>query len=69
MSGPKARWPEVTVRRYVQYCKARLGYDWGSESRRTGMMPVLGEPRKVYCFTMRSMASGRAFQRKHTPPK
>lgn len=68
---------EATVRLYVQYRKEQLGrttretfvpqsYDWGKEAQvdwYEAFAEVLGEWRKVYCFAMRSMASGGAFHR------
>jgi transposase len=66
---------ESTVRHYVCRRKQELGtaeretfvpqtYDWGSEGQvdwYEAFAEVLGERRKVYCFSMRSMAGGGAF--------
>lgn len=74
---PENRVAESTVRHYVGRRKQELGvaaretfvpqsYDWGSEAQvdwYEAFVEVLGERRKVYCFTMRSMASGGAFHR------
>lgn len=68
---------ESTVRHYVCRRKQELGlaeretfvpqtYDWGSEGQvdwYEAFAEVLGELRKVYCFSMRSMAGGGAFHR------
>src|SRR5271157_6599176 len=72
---PQASVGEATVRRYVQRRKQELGqvgretfipqvYDWGVEAQvdwYEAMAEISGEMRKVYCFSMRSMASGAAF--------
>jgi transposase len=72
---PQARVGEATVRRYVQRRRGELGrmrretfvpqvYDWGMEGQvdwYEAMAEMGGEMRKVYCFSMRSMASGGAF--------
>ncbi len=61
------------MRRYVQRRKQELGqvrretfipqvYDWGAEAQvdwYEAMAEISGEMRKVYCFSMRSMAGGR----------
>jgi len=74
---PESTVAEATVRRYVQYRKEQLGmttretfvpqsYDWSSEAQvdwYEAFAEVLGERCKVYCFAMRSMASGGAFHR------
>ncbi len=74
---PAVRVAEATVRGYVQYRKEELGmaaretfvpqtYDWGSEAQvdwYEAFAEVLGERRKVHCFSMRSMAGGGAFHR------
>lgn len=74
---PESMVAEATVRRYVQYRKEQLGmttretfvpqsYDWGSEAQvdwYEAFAEVMGERCKVYCFAMRSMASGGAFHR------
>lgn len=74
---PEARVAEATVRRYVQRRKQELGvavretfvpqvYDWGSEAQvdwYEAVAEIAGERRKVWSFTMRSMASGGAFHR------
>jgi transposase len=66
---------EATVRRYVRGRKRELGqvrretfipqvYDWGGEAQvdwYEAMSEIAGEMRKVYGFSMRSMASGGAF--------
>jgi len=68
---------ESTVRHYVGRRKQELGmaeretfvpqsYDWGSEAQvdwYEAFAEVLGTQRKVYCFSMRSMAGGGAFHR------
>jgi len=72
---PEARVSEATVRRYVRQRKQELGqgrwetfipqvYAWGAEAQvdwYEAMAEVSGEMRKVYGFSMRSMASGAAF--------
>src|ERR1039458_2628068 len=72
---PQAKVGEATVRRYVQRRRGELGqmrretfvpqvYDWGAEGQvdwYEAMAEICGEMRKVYCFSMRSMASGGAF--------
>lgn len=71
---------EATVRRYVRERKRELGlagrdvfvpqsYAWGQEGQvdwYEAMAKLGGEPRKLYCFAMRSMASGDAFHRAYT---
>jgi len=68
---------ESTVRHYVCRRKQELGvaeretfvpqsYAWGSEAQvdwYEAFAELLGERRKLYCFAMRSMASGGAFHR------
>ena len=72
---PQASVGEATVRRYVQRRRVELGqarretfipqvYDWGVEAQvdwYEAMAEMGGEMRKVYGFSMRSMASGGAF--------
>src|SRR6202011_2427408 len=72
---PEASVGEATVRRYVRQGKQELGqtrretfipqvYDWGGEAQGDwyeAMAEVADEMRKVYVFSMRSMASGGAF--------
>lgn len=72
---PGACVSEATVRRYVQFRKQELGqaerdtfipqvYDWGVEAQvdwYEAFAEIAGEMRKVYGFSMRSMASGGAF--------
>lgn len=72
---PEASVGEATVRRYVQHRRQELGqtrretfipqvYDWGGEAQvdwYEAMAELGGEMRKVYGFSMRSMASGGAF--------
>jgi transposase len=71
---PEARVSEATVRRYVRQRKQELGarretfipqaYEWGGEAQvdwYEAMAEVADERRKVYVFSMRSMASGGAF--------
>lgn len=72
---PEACVGEATVRRYVHRRKQELGqmrretfipqvYDWGGEAQvdwYEAMAEVAEEMRKVYVFSMRSMASGGAF--------
>src|SRR5208282_4914496 len=72
---PEANVGEATVRRYVHRRKQELGqmrretfipqvYDWGGEAQvdwYEAMAEVADERRKVYVFSMRSMASGGAF--------
>src|SRR5208337_3063878 len=72
---PEACVGEATVRRYVHRRKQELGqmrretfipqvYDWGGEAQvdwYEAMAEVADERRKVYIFSMRSMASGGAF--------
>ncbi len=74
---PEVLVAESTVRHYVCHRKQELGmaeretfvpqtYDWGSEAQvdwYEAFAEVLGELRKVYCFSMRSMAGGGAFHR------
>jgi len=74
---PESTVAEPTVRHYVCRRKQELGmaeretfvpqsYDWGSEAQvdwYEAFAEVMGELRKVYCFTMRSMAGGGAFHR------
>ena len=71
---------EATVRRYVRQRKQELGlggrlvcvpqsYEWGQEAQVDWFEAVAkleGEPRKLYWFAMRSMASGDAFHRAYT---
>ena len=71
---------EATVRRYVRQRKRELGlggrlvcvpqsYEWGQEAQVDWFEAVAkleGEPRKLYWFAMRSMASGDAFHRAYT---
>jgi transposase len=72
---PHACVGEATVRRYVQHRKQELGqmrreifipqvYDWAGEAQvdwYEAMAELASEMRKVYVFSMRSMASGGAF--------
>jgi len=72
---PGASVGEATVRRYVQHRRQELGqtrretfipqvYDWGVEAQvdwYEAVAEVAGETRKIYGFSMRSMASGGAF--------
>ena len=72
---PQASVSEATVRRYVQHRRQELGqarretfipqiYDWGVEAQvdwYEAIAEFAGETRKVYGFSMRSMASGGAF--------
>src|SRR5664280_708890 len=72
---PEASVGEATVRGYVQRRKQELGqvrretfvpqvYDWGVEAQvdwYEAMAEIADEMRKVYVFSMRSMASGGAF--------
>jgi transposase len=70
---PQASVGEATVRRYVQRRRAEQMrrktfvpkvYDWGVEAqvdRYEAMAEMAGEQRKVYGFSMRSMASSGAF--------
>jgi len=72
---PQASVGEATVRGYVRRRKQELGqvrretfipqvYDWGVEAQvdwYEAMAEIGGEMRKVYGFSMRSMASGGAF--------
>jgi transposase len=74
---PEITVAESTVRHYVCRRKQELGvaeretfvpqsYSWGSEAQvdwYEAFVEVLGERRKLYCFAMRSMASGGAFHR------
>jgi len=74
---PEVTVAEATVRRYVQHRKEELGramretfvpqtYDWGQEAQvdwYEAFAEVMGEPCKVYVFSMRSMAGGGAFHR------
>jgi len=74
---PESKVAESTVRHYVARRKQELGlmaretfvpqvYDWGSEAQvdwYEAFAEVMGERRKVYCFSMRSMAGGGAFHR------
>jgi len=74
---PESTVAESTVRHYVGRRKQELGvaaretfvpqsYDWGSEAQvdwYEAFVDVVGERQKVYCFAMRSMASGGAFHR------
>ncbi len=71
---------EATVRRYVRQRKQEMGlggrmvcvpqsYEWGQEAQVDWFEAVAkleGEPRKLYWFAMRSMASGDAFHRAYT---
>jgi transposase len=72
---PECPVAESTVRRYVQQRKQELGlkghavyvpqsYEWGQEAQvdwSEAVAEIAGERRKVYDFTMRSMAGGGAF--------
>jgi len=74
---PEVSVAESTVRHYVGCRKQELGvaeretfvpqtYDWGSEAQvdwYEAFAEVLGDRRKVHCFSMRSMAGGGAFHR------
>ena len=74
---PESKVAESTVRHYVARRKQELGlmaretfvpqvYDWGSEAqvdRYEAFAEVMGGRRKVYCFSMRSMAGGGTFHR------
>jgi len=74
---PEATVAESTVRHYVCRRQQELGvaeretfvpqtYDWGQEGQvdwYEAFAEVLGELRKVQCFSLRSMASGGAFHR------
>jgi transposase len=79
---PEITVAESTVRHYVCRRKQELGvaeretfvpqsYSWGSEAQvdwYEAFVEVLGERRKLYCFAMRSMASGGAFHRAYYHP-
>ena len=79
---PEITVAESTVRHYVCGRKQELGvaeretfvpqsYSWGSEAQvdwYEAFAEVLGERRKIYCFAMRSMASGGAFHRAYYHP-
>jgi transposase len=79
---PEITVAESTVRHYVCRRKQELGmaeretfvpqsYTWGSEAQvdwYEAFVEVLGERRKLYCFAMRSMASGGAFHRAYYHP-
>jgi transposase len=79
---PEITVAESTVRHYVCRRKQELGvaeqetfvpqsYAWGSEAQvdwYEAFAEVLGERRKLYCFAMRSMASGGAFHRAYYHP-
>jgi len=74
---PEASVAEATVRGYVRQRKRELGlagrqtcipqaYDWGAEGQvdwYEAVAEIGGERRKVWNFTLRSMASGGAFHR------
>jgi transposase len=74
---PEVRVGEATVRRYVQHRRGQLGmaerevfvpqsYGWGDEAQvdwYEAVIELQGERRRVYLFSMRSMASGGAFHR------
>jgi hypothetical protein len=72
---PEVRVSETTVRRYVQHRRRQLGmadrevfvpqsYGWGDEAQvdwYEAVIELQGERRRVYLFSMRSMASGGHF--------